>query len=262
MLSLTELANKHGSDKGTEGPSRYWPAHNYTDVYEAYLGGLRQEPIRVLEVGLGIPGDQWEAQVAHGRNAIGGASMKMWYDYFPKATIFGADIHDASFLDNDRITTFMVDQGKADTLVDMAERVGGQFDVIFDDGSHRADHQQITFAALFPYLKPGGLYIIEDLMNNGFGDNRSGRFATDEVINTRRVFRRFVNEGQFPTPHLLGDNAEALGADILNVAFHTPWITISSEISLSPKGGVRTPEHPVTTYQAGTEAMCAIRKRA
>ncbi len=47
---LTDLANHHGSDKGTEGPSPDWAPHKYTDVYEAYLGHLRQMPLNVLEV--------------------------------------------------------------------------------------------------------------------------------------------------------------------------------------------------------------------
>lgn len=36
LTSLTELANHHGSDKGTLGPTDGWPGHNYTDVYEFY----------------------------------------------------------------------------------------------------------------------------------------------------------------------------------------------------------------------------------
>jgi len=39
-----------------------------------------------------------------------------------------------------------------------------QFDVIVEDGSHRSDHQSITFKHLFNNnLKPGGLYVLEDL---------------------------------------------------------------------------------------------------
>ena len=40
---------------------------------------------------------------------------------------------------------------------------GGEFDVIIDDGSHRPMHQQISLVSLYPHLKPGGQYIIEDL---------------------------------------------------------------------------------------------------
>lgn len=263
--SLTELANKYGSDKGTEGPSRNWTVHNYTDVYEAYLGGLRTESITLLEVGLGIRGDAWEAQVAHGRNARGGASMQMWHDYFPNARIYGADIHDASFLDNDRIRTFRVDQGDRNQLTDMAEQVEGGFDVIVDDGSHRADHQQITFGVLFPYLKPGGIYIIEDLMRNGRGDRNTGRFASPSVLNTRRVFRHFQYERCFPRPHQIGpdDAADAIGETIQSVAFHVPAIRVYTELRFDVRSHrTQTITAPHLVYEAGTESMVAIRKRA
>src|SRR5687767_11792216 len=88
MQSLTQLANLYGSDKGTAGPSPWWPPHNYTDVYEAYLGHLRDQPLLLLEVGLGVPGDAWKAEIAQGRNTGGGASIKMWHDYFSKARIY------------------------------------------------------------------------------------------------------------------------------------------------------------------------------
>ena len=40
---------------------------------------------------------------------------------------------------------------------------GGDFDIIIDDGSHKMNHQQISFDVLFPHLKSGGIYVIEDL---------------------------------------------------------------------------------------------------
>src|SRR5438445_13894138 len=36
-------------------------------------------------------------------------------------------------------------------------------DIIIDDGSHASVHQHLTLGVLFPSLKPGGLFVIEDL---------------------------------------------------------------------------------------------------
>lgn len=48
--------------------------------------------------------------------------------------------------------------------IDFLSTIKTQFDVIVEDGSHRSDHQAITFKHLFNNnIKYGGLYVIEDL---------------------------------------------------------------------------------------------------
>ncbi len=48
--------------------------------------------------------------------------------------------------------------------LDFLSTIKTQFDVIVEDGSHRSDHQAIAFKHLFNNnVKPGGVYIIEDL---------------------------------------------------------------------------------------------------
>ncbi len=44
----------------------------------------------------------------------------------------------------------------------MIEKVGG-FDVVIDDGGHYMKPQQESFRVLFPHVRPGGYYIIEDV---------------------------------------------------------------------------------------------------
>jgi hypothetical protein len=41
--------------------------------------------------------------------------------------------------------------------------VDGGWDIVIDDGSHLPRHQLVSFCALFPFVRPGGLYIIEDI---------------------------------------------------------------------------------------------------
>jgi hypothetical protein len=222
--SLTELANEHGSDKGTVGPSAEWGAHNYTDVYEAYLEPLRSLPISLLEIGLGVTGERWQSRIVHGRNT-GGASLKMWRDYFPQARIHGIDVNDCSFLDDERVSTFVADQGNVDDLRAFTEATGGTaFDVIVDDGSHRPDHQQLSLGYFFDWLKPGGLYFVEDLQANGYGDAARGRQAANDVRNTRAVLRHLRAHGEAPEPHGLPDPG-ALARQLEHIGLHVPRMT-------------------------------------
>lgn len=146
MHTLTEIMNTNNSDKGTV----MGEAHGYTPVYERWLEPMRNESLRLLEIGVCDP-------------RMPGASLKGWYEYFPNATIFGYDIVDAQRFDNDRIVTFAGDQSNRADIARFVEFSGGEFDIIIDDGSHKPMHQQLSLAFLFPHLKPGGQYIIEDL---------------------------------------------------------------------------------------------------
>jgi hypothetical protein len=41
-----------------------------------------------------------------------------------------------------------------------------ELDIIVDDGSHDSGHQILTFATLFPHLKPNGYYVVEDCLTS------------------------------------------------------------------------------------------------
>jgi len=56
-----------------------------------------------------------------------------------------------------------VDQGDRARLAELVEEeFDGPLDWIVDDASHDHDLTRTSFEALFPHLRPGGLYIIED----------------------------------------------------------------------------------------------------
>jgi len=142
MKTLTELADYYKTDKGTL-------FHNYTAIYEPLLGLTRNDCLRLLEIGI----DK-------------GYSLKMWYDYFPNAHIFGYDIRVRRMVkrfNNPRFTTFLGDQSSRGDLCKLISMSGGGFDIIIDDGSHISAHIEISLGFLFAYLKSGGRYIIEDL---------------------------------------------------------------------------------------------------
>jgi cephalosporin hydroxylase len=48
----------------------------------------------------------------------------------------------------------------------LAQLQGQQFDLIIDDGSHQLPHQLAAIKQLSPLLRPGGMFVIEDLQND------------------------------------------------------------------------------------------------
>lgn len=140
---LTALATAHGTDK--------WGRHRYTIHYERHLAAFRERDIRLLEIGVG----------GHKAKRLGGASLRMWKAYFPRAEIIGLDLYDKSSLSEERITILQGDQGDAEVMRRIGETYG-PFDVIIDDGSHENAHVITSFRALFPFLAEGGVYVVED----------------------------------------------------------------------------------------------------
>lgn len=147
LPSLDLLMRRHGTDK-------LW-AHHYEDEYARHFEPIRHRPINLLEIGIGGYG------VAH----RGGESLKVWRDYFPSGVVHGLDIEDKSFLDGDRLHTHRGSQSDVELLTRLAgaDDPDYRFDVVIDDGSHRQSDILISFTTLFPLLRPGGVYVIEDL---------------------------------------------------------------------------------------------------
>ncbi|MET7682445.1 hypothetical protein [Streptomyces sp. NPDC005423] len=144
---LCKLATHFKTDK--------WGTHKYAQHYQRYLQHLKDEEFNLLEIGIG----------GYNRAGQGGASLRMWKHFFPRAQIFGMDIQDKSFVDEDRITTFVGDQSDPESLLAIQEKIG-RLDVIIDDGSHRSPHVVTTFHTLFPLLTDGGIYAVEDTQSS------------------------------------------------------------------------------------------------
>ena len=142
-MNLTELARHFKTDKAG--------AHHYTQHYERHLGHLRERSFTLLEIGIG----------GYKRPRQGGASLRMWKHFFPKAQIVGLDIEDKSFVERPRIKVYQGSQTDEQLLVQIAEECGG-IKVVIDDGSHRPEHIRETFRILFPLLEDDGIYVIED----------------------------------------------------------------------------------------------------
>ena len=113
-----------------------------------------------LEMGLFIGGP--EHGVDKDRVTTDLPSIKMWLEYFPKSHIHGLGISDFSWYKDDRFTFVRCDMDTRENI-EMATGDLPEMDIILDDASHASYHQQNAFLELFPKLKPGGLYIIEDL---------------------------------------------------------------------------------------------------
>ena len=147
---LEALAVLYDTDK-----SQRRSHHRYTAHYAYHFRHRRRRVRSVLEIGIG----------GYTNPTVGGASLRMWRTYFPNAQIYGMDINVKRFPLENRITVLQGDQTDSALLKDLDRRFG-PFDLVIDDGSHITSHQIASFEALWPTLRSGAVYAIEDLDPN------------------------------------------------------------------------------------------------
>ena len=155
----------------------------------------RNEALSLLEFGLQDLGPEIP-DISSDREVTSVASIDMWLDYFPRASVYGFDICDFSELKRDRFKFIQGDQGKLEDIRQVLEACNS-YDIIIDDASHASYHQQLAFVTLFPYVKPGGLYIIEDL----HWQSKVYEKACRTSHKTRDLFAEFIKTGEFPRTH-------------------------------------------------------------
>ena len=212
--NLSEICHQYGSDK---------LKHGYLRKYQYWMEEQRDDPVHFLELGV-----------------FYGASLKMWRDYFPNGQIHGLDwfkglngnghwFPDADkFLREqkispERISLYQVDQGNRPGMEEFVEQMlqkGRQFDFILDDGSHLMRDQQLAIGLLFPLLKPGGLFIMEDVQSSTHPEYYPD-IRKDKSNTTLEVFREFLRSGKFTSMYLTRAEQHYLSDQIQRVL--TTW---------------------------------------
>lgn len=144
--SLVEIGSRHGTDKGTR--------HSYLVVYDQLFVGV-SSPV-LLEIGIDY-----------------GGSMRMWRERFPGGQVIGIDNDPRVFGPRGRagdVEGCQVYQGDA-TDKEFVRRtfVDGSLDIVIDDGSHRVEDQILSLCWFWGKLRPGGLYVVEDVLPNHTG---------------------------------------------------------------------------------------------
>lgn len=149
---LCFLGAKCQTDKSPFNPQGH--RHPYTPFYSMFLATYKNKPVRFVEIGV-----------------AGGASVHMWCNYFKNGELFFYD-RDENFLQNAAGFGYAnakfgnMDVRSAESIRSNLEATGGVLDVILDDSSHDVWDQKIIVETALPFLKPGGILLIEDVFRN------------------------------------------------------------------------------------------------
>ena len=154
---LCHIGAIHDTDKSSQRKNvtdnRH--CHPYTLFYNSIFKDQRKNNLVIAEIGI-----------------LHGASLLMWKDYFGNATIYGFD-NNPEFIDsfkmkfnNDRIELGMLDVHDQLSIAEAFHSTGVQYDLIIEDTTHQFEDQLRVIENVYPFLKPGGMLIIEDIFKH------------------------------------------------------------------------------------------------
>ncbi len=169
--SLKMLAIIYKSDKCGK--------HYYIKHYQSIFRKLKFKRIKLFEIGVG----------GYHYPNIGGNSLRMWKRYFPFGKIYSLDIYNKTFVEENRIKIFQGSQIDEILLNNITTQIG-ELDIIIDDGSHINEHVIKTFQILFPKLKNGGIYVIEDCQTSYWPDYGGN---SENLNNANTIMNYFKN---------------------------------------------------------------------
>jgi hypothetical protein len=149
--TLFDVAQKSFSgDVGTKPPGFYLR-------YDQFFRNNGFSPSGILEIGVHQ-----------------GESTKVFATVYPDTKIVALDLKrydDLDFSDFSNITYLAADQTDRQRMEGVIkDEFPDGFDLVIEDASHIGAYSHITFHTVFPHLKPGGIYIVEDWGTGYFDD--------------------------------------------------------------------------------------------
>jgi predicted O-methyltransferase YrrM len=130
--------------------------HPYTAVYSLLFSQYKYRPVRFVEIGIAA-----------------GSSVRMWRSFFQgePSPIYAFD-RDQNFIDHllqfrlPGVFAGLMDVSNQDSVRSALAATGGDLDIVLDDSSHTLSDQIKIIHAAIPFVKPGGMIVIEDVFRN------------------------------------------------------------------------------------------------
>jgi SAM-dependent methyltransferase len=164
-LSLRELAVLQA---GADNPQTKLAIPGIYELYDDYFATIRDNPIALLELGV-----------------ANGESLKTFARYFEHGRIIGLDVEDRrlDFSSHPNVCFEVGDQRDGARLAQVcATHAPEGLDIVIDDASHLGTWSLKSYRALFPFLKPGGFYIVEDWATGYWADWPDGGAFEDVTL--------------------------------------------------------------------------------
>ena len=199
---LEKLFNRFNCDKGKfliQNNKRI-KTHNYTPFYEKYFKNIKNNKIKILEIG-----------------SHEGKGLAAFYFFFPKSSLFGANINPFQMnFQSSRIKEIFIDVSSKTTLQNFCKHFKEDFDIIIDDASHNLADILLTLPLLFKKLNKGGFYVIEDINQFEVYKNLN---PTNETLTPIKILKNIQQKKEFNSEFITTDDVKYLRDNIAEYFF-------------------------------------------
>ena len=208
---LNFLFEHFNSDKGQKFTNQYaqpikrnfneLKAHGYSNYYENIFFKKKDQKINIMEIG----------------SFYGNASAALYF-YFKNANIHGADINPDMFkYTSSRVRSIYVDSSSEDSIKKEILDKNIYFDIIIEDASHRLKDQIITLFILFPTIKSGGYFIVEEV---DFPETREDMRFNQKLPDLKTILNLICENKNFESAYVTDEQKDYFLKNFENIEIH------------------------------------------
>lgn len=208
--NLNYLFEYFNSDKGEHYINQYEQplkrknnkilAHGYTKIYESLFKPIKDQNLKILEIG----------------SFYGNASAALFF-YFKKSIIYSADINpDMYKYRGSRLKNFYVDSSSRKSITKNLLSNNIDFNIVIEDASHMLKDQIISLFMLFPKIKKGGIFIIEEI---DFPEKREDMRIGQNFPDLKTILKKIISKDDFNSDYITDNEKKYLLSNIESISF-------------------------------------------
>ena len=175
-------------------------AHGYAKFYEDLFKPLKDKSLKILEIG----------------SFYGNASAALFF-YFRNSLIYSADINpDMYKYKGSRLNNFFVDSSSKESIVKNILNQNIEFNIVIEDASHMLKDQIITLFMLFPKIKKGGIFIIEEI---DFPEKKEDMRIGQNMPDLKTILKKIQSNEDFDSEYINKSEKEYLISNVSSISF-------------------------------------------
>ncbi len=175
-------------------------AHGYAKIYENIFNSIKDKSLKILEIG----------------SFYGNASAALFF-YFKNSSIYSADINpDMYKYKGSRLKNFFIDSSSRNSIKNNILNKNLEFNIIIEDASHMLKDQIISLFMLFPKVKKGGIFVIEEI---DFPEKREDMRTGHSMPDLKTILKKIISNENFETEYINKDEKNYLLSNIESISF-------------------------------------------